>query len=291
MRAAIKVDPSTARVTVASDPLPQIVGGVPLRLRSIQIALNRKGFTVTPTNCDPFAVETSIGGDEGAVAGPSAGFQMANCADLAFGPKLGIQLSGGTNRRGHPALKAVLRAKPGEANISKVVTALPSTEILDNSHISAPCTRVQYASDTCPAGSKLGSATAESPLLGQPLSGPVYLRTSSHGLPDLVVQLNGQVDIELVGRIGSTKAGGLRTSFDTVPDVPVTRFVLSLEGGQKGLLQNSESLCAAPEKATVQTTGQNGAVANSKSRLQVACGSSTRHKRHHKRPTRARGGR
>lgn len=290
VRSAIDVDPATARVTVASDPLPQIVGGVPLRLRSIQIALNRKNFTVNPTNCDPFAVETSLTGDEGATAAPSAGFQVANCADLSFGPKLGLHLSGGTNRRGHPALKAVVRAQAGEANIGKVVTALPPTEVLDNSHLSSPCTRAQYASNACPAGSRLGSAMAESPLLGQPLRGPVYLRTSSRGLPDLVVQLNGQVGIELVGRVGSSKTGGLQTTFGAVPDVPVTRFMLSLEGGKKGLLQNSESLCLHVEKATVQMTGQNGAATNSRPKLQVACGSAGKHKRHHRRNGQRAGG-
>lgn len=281
VRSAIMVDPATARVTVASDPLPQIVGGVPLRLRSVAINLDRKEFTLNPTNCDPFSVQTSLGGDEGATAGPSAGFQVANCADLAFGPKLSLRLSGGTNRLGHPAVKAVLRAKPGqEANISQVVTALPPTEVLDNAHLNAPCTRVQYANNACPDGSKLGTATAETPLLDQPLSGPVILRTSTHGLPDLVVQLNGQVDIELVARIDSTKAGGLRTNFATVPDVPVTRFVLNLAGGKKGLLQNTESLCVSPEKASIQMTGQNGAITNTKKTLQVTC-SSARHKRHH----------
>jgi hypothetical protein len=281
VRSAVQVDPASAQVTVATDPLPSIVGGVPLRLRSLQVNLDRKGFTVNPTNCDPFAVQTSLSGDEGATASPTAGFQVANCADLRFKPTLGISLSGGTNRLGHPALKAVLRAKPGEANISKVVTTLPPSEILDNAHLNSPCTRVQYASDSCPAGSQIGTATATSPLLGQPLSGPVYLRTSTHGLPDVVVQLKGQLEIELVGRVGSSKAGGLRTTF-SAPDVPVTRFALSLEGGQKGLLRNTESLCGGPVKAAIQMTGQNGARTATNKKLQVACGSA-RHKRHHKR--------
>jgi hypothetical protein len=288
VRSAVNVDPTTARISVASDPLPQILDGVPLRLRTIDIRLNREGFALNPTNCDPFAVETSIAGDEGAVSTPGAGFQVANCSDLAFGPKLGLRLSGGTKRRGHPALQAVLRTQPDEANISQVVTTLPKTEVLDNAHIKSPCTRVQYAQNACPAGSRLGSATAESPLLDQPLRGPVFLRSGSHKLPDLVIQLNGQVNIELLGRIDSSKAGGLRTSFETVPDVPVSSFVLNLEGGQKGLLQNGTNLCRSPGKAKIGMTGQNGAVTNIKKKLQVACGSTARHKRHHRRLMRAR---
>jgi hypothetical protein len=118
-----------------------------------------------------------------------------------------------------------------------------------------------------------------SPLLGDPLSGPVYLRSGSHKLPDLVVQLNGQVDISLLGRIDSTKGGGLRTSFETVPDVPVTRFVLSLEGGKKGLLQNSSNLCKSPGRAKIRMTGQNGMVSVSKRKLQVSCGAGASHER------------
>ena len=158
VRAAVDVDPATARVSVASDPLPQIVGGVPLRLRTIQINLDRKEFTLNPTNCDPFAVETSLGGDEGAVASPSAGFQVANCADLPFGPKLGLRLTGGTNRLGHPALKAVLRAQAGRSEHRQGRHRAAEHEQLDNAHLGNPCTRVQYANDACPAGSMLGTA-------------------------------------------------------------------------------------------------------------------------------------
>ncbi len=280
VRVAVRVDPTTAQITAVSDQIPQILEGIPLRLRSIQVKLDRREFGLNPTNCDPFSIETSLTGSEGTVATPSAGFQVANCTDLAFGPKLGLQFSGATKRRGHPALQAILRTRPGEANISKVVTSLPKTLLLDNAHIQSPCTQVQYAHDACPAGSQLGSATAESPLLGEPLSGPVYLRSGSHKLPDLVVQLNGQVDIELLGRIDSTKGGGLRTSFETVPDVPVTRFALSLEGGKKGLLQNSSDLCKSPGSAGIRMTGQNGVVASSRRKPQVDCGSSASHKRH-----------
>ena len=119
--------------------------------------------------------------------------------------------------------------------------------MLDNAHLTEPCTRVQYRRTTLPGrlearqrdgGIAAAREAAERPGLPADLE--------RHGLPDLVVQLNGQVDIELVGRVDSTKAGGLRTSFETVPDVPVTRFTLSLEGGKKGLLQNTESLCPVP---------------------------------------------
>ena len=88
VRAAIDVDPATAQITAVSDPLPQILDGIPLRARFVRIALDRPDFTLNPTNCDPFSVSATIGGDEGASASPSPHFQVANCTDLPFGPKL-----------------------------------------------------------------------------------------------------------------------------------------------------------------------------------------------------------
>ena len=110
-----------------------------------------------------------------------------------------------------------------------------------------------------------------------PLSGPVYLRSSSHPLPDLVAALHGQIDVDLVGRIDS-KNGGIRTTFDAVPDAPVTKFVLTMQGGKKGLLENSKNLCASVNKADVKFTAQNGMTANSKPVLTNSCKKGKKHK-------------
>ena len=111
---------------------------------------------------------------------------------------------------------------------------MPPAELLDNAHIGTICTRVQYAADNCPAGSLIGRAVAATPILAEPLRGPVYLRSSNHKLPDIVISLRGQVDLELVGVIDSSKSGGLRTTFETAPDAPVSRFVLDLQAGRRG---------------------------------------------------------
>jgi hypothetical protein len=283
VRAAISVDPTTAQVTAVSDPLPRILAGIPLRLRQIKVDLNRPNFVVNPTNCDPFAVTVLALGEEGGFAHPQAPFQVANCASLPYGPKLGLRLTGGLKRRGHPAIHATFTAKPGEANTKSVAVALPKGELLDNAHIGTICTRVAFAANTCPAGSVLGEAQVSTPLLAQPLSGKVYLRSSNHQLPDLVMDLRGQIDIVLVGRIDTVKGGALRTTFSTVPDAPVTSLKLDLAGGPRGLLVNSTSLCGATKKASVDMVGQNNAVVETTSKLKTACGSKARHKRHHKR--------
>lgn len=139
VRAAIQVNPITAQVSTLSDPVPQILDGVPLRLRSIILNLDRPDFALNPTNCDPFAVQTQIFGDQGAVATPAAHFQVANCAGLPYDPKLSLKLTGGVKRRGHPAIHAVFEAKRGEANTSRVSVTLPKGELLDNSHIGTVC--------------------------------------------------------------------------------------------------------------------------------------------------------
>jgi hypothetical protein len=272
VRAALDVDPATAQVSVKSDPLPQILGGIPLRTRSFQVVLDRPGFALNPTDCQRSQIATTVSGDEGGRSSPATHYQVANCTDLGFRPKLALTLSGSTKRRGHPALHAVVDARAGDANIKRTVVSMPKDLILDNSHIKTVCTRVQFAAQSCPSGSVLGDATVTTPLLDSPLSGPVYLRSSNHSLPDLVVALKGQIDIELVGRVGSTKAGGLRTDFNGVPDAPVSRFELNLNGKRKGLLQNTESLCRGGQRAAVLMVGQNGMEVSSKAKLRSRCG-------------------
>jgi hypothetical protein len=282
IRVALNVDPVTAQVTAASDPLPQILQGIPLRLRSVLINLNRENFTLNPTNCSPFQVNGTLGGSEGGSTNPSGLFQVANCDGLGFEPKLKTVLKGGTKRTAHPALTATLTQDPsGESNISRAVVTLPKSEFLDQGHIGTVCTRVQFAAKQCPAASIYGHATAITPLLDQPLSGPVYLRSSNHTLPDLVAALQGPasqpIEIDLDGRIDS-KNGGIRATFETIPDQPVSKFVLSMKGGKKGLLQNSTNICKGTHTTTVKFVGQNGAVINPNTPLKANCGKSSARK-------------
>lgn len=257
VRSAIDIDPETAQVSVKSDALPQLLQGVPIDYRHVRVEVNRDAFTINPTSCETQQVTASVRSSGGKVATASDRFKAAGCASLGFSPKLGLKLKGGTHRAAHPSLRAVLTTNPGQANIGRVSVALPHSEFLDQAHIGTVCTRVQFAADACPAASVYGQARAVSPLLDQPLEGPVYLRSSSHPLPDLVVDLKGQIEIVLAGRIDSVR-GGIRTTFSTVPDAPVSKFVLQMKGGKKGLLINSRDLCAGKNLASVKMNGQNG---------------------------------
>jgi hypothetical protein len=277
VRAALRVDSETAEISAHSDPFPTMLAGIPLNVRSIALKVDRSQFTLNPTSCEAMAISAEAISVPGEVAQLSNRFQVAGCAGLPFKPRLNLRLFGGTKRGAHPKLRAVLSARPGEANIAKVSVALPRSEFLDQSHIGTVCTRVQFAADQCPKASIYGRATATTPLLDEPLSGPIYLRSSSNKLPDLVFALKGRVDFDAVGRIDSVR-GGIRNTFDFVPDVPLTRVVATFNGGRKGLLINSRNLCKSTNRATVKMDAQNGKVHDFRPALRNDCGK--KRKRH-----------
>jgi hypothetical protein len=286
VRTAINLDPITSQVLAKSDPLPQILEGVPIQYRDVRIEVQKPDFTVNPTSCEERFVKTTITSTQGALAHPQTPFKVGDCASLNFGPKLAFKLKGGTNRGDFQALTATLTTGRHEANIAKVAVTLPHSEFLEQGHIGTVCTRVQFAAKKCPEASIYGFARAETPLLDQPLQGPVYLRSSNHSLPDLVATLNGQFDIELAGRIDSQN-GGIRNTFEVVPDAPVTKFVLKMKGGAKSLLVNSRNLCKSVSKADVKMVGQNGKRHNFRPVVANSCGKKGRkgksrraHKRH-----------
>jgi hypothetical protein len=266
VRVALFVDPKTAQVRTVTDPLPHVYGGTLLDIRSVAVSINRPGFSLNGTNCNASAFNGVLHGGGANPNDPAAfssvpvssPYQATGCDALGFGPKLFLRIFGATKRAKNPKLRAILNARPGDANISRAAVTLPKSIILDQSSISKVCTRVQFSADQCPSNSVYGFAEATTPLLDGPLKGPVYLRSSDNPLPDLVAALHGQVDVELDGRT-DTVNGRLRNTFDTVPDVPVSRFVLTIRGGKKrGLLINSRNLCARKQFAKLDLTAQNG---------------------------------
>jgi len=276
IRAPLYIDPDSAQLTVKSDPVPTMLKGIPLKLRSVAIQVDRDRFMLNPTSCEPMSASASLGSSDGATATPSNRFQVGGCDKLKFSPKLKLALKGGTRRNGHPALVATLTQPSGQANIGRVSVALPHSEFLDQNHIRTICTRVQFAADACPKGAIYGHAEAVTPLLDQPLRGPVYLRSNGgeRELPDLVAALRGPasqpVEVELTGYVDSVN-DGIRNSFELLPDAPVSKFVLRMQGGRKGLLVNSTNLCRGTHKAAVKMEGQNGKAHNFSSSLQARC--------------------
>ena len=270
VRAAVFVEPESGQIHVVSDPIPDTVGGAKVDLRSLTVELSRKFFFRNGTSCKASSVTGSLagGGNDPSNAADltshavSAGAWLEGCKALGFKPRLKLSLAGQTKRSGHPHLKATLSARSvRDADVGSLSVALPHSLFLDQASLGTVCTRVQFAAAQCPTKSIYGYARAWSPLLEAPLEGPVYLRSSSNKLPDLVAHLQGQVTIDLDGRIDSHK-GGIRTSFESVPDLPVSKFELNLPGGKGGLLVASKNLCAAPVKAEVKAVAHNSRVAN-----------------------------
>jgi hypothetical protein len=261
VRNALHVDPATARITVKSDPIPTILHGLLLDLRSIRVNIDRPNFILNPTNCEPHSITATVRGEKGGLATVSDRFQVGGCEKLKFKPNLRLRLKGGTERGDYQSLIATLTAKPGEANIASTAVTLPHSMFLAQEHLRTICTRPRFAAKDCPKGSIVGRARAITPLIDEPLTGLVYLRSSSNPLPDLVVALKGPeslpIEIELAGRIDS-KNNGIRNSFDLVPDAPVSKFRLELFGGKKSLIVNSRDLCQGKQRATVRMSAHNG---------------------------------
>jgi hypothetical protein len=287
VRSAIYVDPEKAQAKVVSDPFPTILHGVILRARDVRVRLDRPETTINPTSCSPMSVGgqiTGVGGDLLSTAddflfNTATPFQVGSCGDLSFKPKLDFRLFGGTHRGSHPKLRATLTMPPGGANIASASVALPHSEFLDQGHIGTVCTRVQFAANACPAASIYGTVSAKTPLLDETLTGPIYLRSSSHKLPDLVAAFRGgKIDANLVGRVDSIN-GGIRNTFDFVPDVPVSEATFNFFGGNKGLLQNSRDICKSTPKVTAKFNGQNGDQLTLHPALKSACAKARKSKR------------
>jgi hypothetical protein len=274
VRVAVNIDRPTAQVHAVSDPLPTILQGVPLDVRDVRVLLDRPDFMLNPTNCEAQQATGVITGAGGVSAQVASRFQVGECAALGFKPKMSLRLKGGTKRSDNPALTVTLRPRPGDANLSGVSVAFPRSEFLDQSHIRTVCTRVQFAADQCPKGSVYGSVTAWTPLLDEPLRGNVILRSSDNKLPDLVTDLRGPaaqpIKLEAAGRIDSVN-GGMRSTFELMPDAPITRVVLKMQGGRKGLLENSRNICAKAYRATVGFTAHNGRTHSMRPKLLVRC--------------------
>lgn len=300
VRSKLEVDPYSAQITVRSDPLPRILDGIPLDVRSIVVEVGKSEFTLNPTSCEASAVGAEAVSVTGQAAHVSSRFQAAGCERLAFKPKFSISLKGGTKRTAHPALKAVVTfPKQGEyANISRAQVALPHSEFLDQGNIGKACTKPVLEAHACPAKSIYGKAKAWTPLLAKPLEGPVYL-VGGYGykLPALVAELNGQIRVLLVGKVDTGKRKGIRNTFEAVPDAPVSRFVLKMKGGKKyGLLENSENICRKAQKAGVALRAQNGRVKHFSVKISNSCKRSRKHRhlrkhghRRHAKSTHSRG--
>jgi hypothetical protein len=279
VRSAITVDPVTTAVTITSGPLPQIIDGVPLRVQTIAVNVNRSGFMFNPTSCTAKQVDVTVAGAQGAKAQLSSPFAAANCHSLPFSPTFAVSTQARTSKAHGASLDVKVAYKPNQANIKSVAVVLPKQLPARLTTIQQACLAATFEANpaACPAGSLIGIVKARTPVLPVLLSGPAYL--VSHGgaaFPDVVAILQGEgVRLDLTGNINIAKGGITSSTFASVPDAPVTTFDFSLpEGPHSALATNLPAkakgdLCGTTLLMPTTIVGQNGAQIKQSTRISV----------------------
>jgi hypothetical protein len=292
VRAAIGVDPHTAQITVTSDPLPQIIDGVPLRVRTVNVTVDRPGFIFNPTNCSQQQLTATITAAQGATASVASPFAVANCASLGFKPSFTVSTQAKTSKKSGASLDVKVGYPAGaQANIRSVAVTLPKQLPSRLTTIQQACPQATFVANPagCPAGSNIGIATAVTPVLANPVTGPAYL--VSHGgaaFPDLVVILQGEgIMLDLVGSI-NIKKGVTSSAFASIPDAPISSFELTLpEGPHSGLTavlpaKAKGNLCGTSLVMPTTLTGQNGAQIKQNTKIAVTGCPKAKAKKKHK---------
>jgi hypothetical protein len=271
VRAPLSVDAAKAQASVLTDPLPSILGGVPLHYRMINVTLDRPGFMFNATNCTASAVTAAVYSTGGAVANASSRYQAQGCANLKLAPTLALRYTGKANLKNNknPGLTADLGQTFGQAGLKQVRVTLPLLTSLEAKNAQALCTPAQAQARACPQGSIIGRASARTPALHEPLSGPVYFvegtRKTGTGrtvksLPKLWLRLEGEgVALDLRADTAVDAQQRLVTTFHDVPDAPIASFHLEIDGGVHGVLAAVEDPCTADRQVEVRYDGQNGA--------------------------------
>jgi hypothetical protein len=276
VRAKIEVNPITAALTVTTGSIPSIIEGIPLQIKHVNVLINRPGFTLNPTSCEPMSLTGTVAAWEGASFPVSDPFQVANCQNLGFHPDFTASTQGNGTTKGHGASLDVKIGYPtpftSYANISKVDTSLPLALSSRLTTLQKACTETQFAANPagCPPASNVGTAKAVTPILPVPLEGPAYLVShGSRAFPDLDVILQGEgVTIDLTGNT-DIKGGITYSKFETVPDDPVSSFELNLPEKENSLLGAVKNLCDTNLEMPTEMTGQNGAFFKQSNRITV----------------------
>ena len=282
VRARIAVNPVDSSLTITTDEtgpyaIPQIIFGVPLRLKQVTVNINRPNFMFNPTSCDAQQITANISGSQQAVAGVANPFAASDCKGLAFKPGFAVTTSGRTSKVGGASLDAKVTYPPfvagSEANIARVKVDLPKQLPSRLTTLQKACTAAQFESNPagCPAASIVGTVKASTPLLPVQLTGPVYF--VSHGgeaFPSLIVVLQGDgVRVNLTGATFISHAGITSSTFKTVPDVPVSSFELYLPEGKYSALSANANLCASKLAMPTEFVAQNGAVIHESTKIAV----------------------
>jgi hypothetical protein len=263
VRSKIEVNPYTAQVTVSSE-VPTIYKGIPLRLKTLTLAINRQGFLINPTNCEAMSVSSTLTSSFGATQAVSTPFQAGGCSGLTFAPKFGASSNAKTSRANGAALVTNINIpSTSQANFKSVLVTLPKQLPSRLSTLKNACVAAVFNANpaSCPANSIIGTARIKTPVLPGQLSGYAYY--VSHGgaaFPDVDLVLSDDgVTVILVGNT-NIKNGITTTNFASNPDVPFTGFELNLPSGPNSAVTAIGNICKQSLVMPTTITAQNGKV-------------------------------
>jgi hypothetical protein len=272
VRGSIRIDPSTAQATIVSDPFPTILQGIPLQVRSVSVALDRPGFTLNPTNCSASSVTGTVASSQNKTTAVSSPFEVANCATLPFKPSFTASTQGKTSKADGASLEiGITSGGVGQADIAKVDLTIPAILPSRLTTLQKACTETQFNANPagCPPASSIATAIVHTPLLSNPLEGPVYF--VSHGgaaFPDTEMVLQGEgVTLILDGHTQITK-GVTYSRFEAIPDAPFTSFKFNAPEGPYSIFGANGNLCQTEVRMPTTLVGQNGAVLNQSTLVQ-----------------------
>jgi hypothetical protein len=252
---------------IASDPLPTILQGVPLDIRTIHLSIDRSGFILNPTDCSRLSVTGTVHGSDGASATVASPFQAVDCASLPFKPKFTASTQAHTSKRRGASLRLKLALGAGQANLAKVRVILPERLPVRLATLQSACLAGIFDADpaSCPAGSVVGAATASTPLLAHPLTGRAYLVARAGSYPDLVLVLSGEgITLYLDGNL-ELKKRLISVTFNSIPDVPISTFAATFPEGQHSIFASDlpgwakGSMCGRRLRMLTELAAHNGA--------------------------------
>jgi hypothetical protein len=274
-RARLSVGLYSGRVIVSAN-LPTVFEGVQLRLRNLDVNVNRPNFIFNPTSCAKLATESTAGAVFGALANLADAFQVSECDKLPFSPKLTAASGAKTSKKDGASLTVKITQAAHQGNIHEVVLQLPKVLPTRLETLQKSCPAASFEAGpppgTCAATSLVGSASVKTPVLADPLTGPIYFVSHANAaFPDLDLILHGDgVEVVLVGHTNIASATGIITStFNTLPDVPVSSVTVSLPTGPLSVLAANVPLCGTNLMLPTTIVSQTGAKLTHKTPLDV----------------------
>jgi hypothetical protein len=270
MQSSVRLRASDFGLDTVLAEIPNTSAGLAVDIQAMDIVLNgtagnpKGAFMRNPTACTAATTRfeaRSYANPAQTVVG-EASFEPTGCENLPFSP----QLSARIGSRGHtadgsaPPLTTVIEQDADEAGLRDATVLLPTGVGASNDALARFCPGEVFAAGGCPDEAVLGSARAASPLLSEPLSGPVVLVAPpvSGQLPVLGLDLRGQLQLQLLGSFVVTAAGP-GNQFSGLPDIPISRFELSFEADH--LIASTRDLCRGePLLLHADYAGHNGAL-------------------------------